>query len=223
MLIGPRSRLLFIGDSITDAGRARPVGELPHEKLGSGYVNQVAALVGAAYPDRQIRVMNVGSSGETVRQLKGRWQTDVIDLKPDWLVVMIGINDVWRQFDRPTHPEHAVPLEEYARTLEELVLAAKPLVKGLVLMTPFFIEPNQGDAMRARMDEYGRAVLALARKNGVIGVDVQAAFDATLKHVHSAQLAWDRIHPGPVGHMVIARAFLDAVGFVWSPVRRDRP
>jgi lysophospholipase L1-like esterase len=115
-----------------------------------------------------------------------------------------------------------VPIDEYARTLEELVLAIKPQVKGLVLMTPFFIEANPADAMRARMDEYGRAVLALARKIGAVGVDVQAAFDTTLKHLHSSQLAWDRIHPGPVGHMVIARAFLDAVGFVWSPVRRER-
>ena len=64
--------------------------------------------------------------------------------------------------------------------------------------------------------------LALAKKHGAIGVDTQAAFDRVLKHQHSSNLSWDRVHPNSIGHMVIARAFLDAVGFVWSPVRREK-
>jgi lysophospholipase L1-like esterase len=217
MLIASHTRLLFIGDSITDAGRARPVGEQPKDRLGNGFVHQVATLLGANYPQRQIRVINMGQSGDTVRMLKARWQSDALDLQPDWLVLMIGINDVWRQFDRPTHPECAVPLDEYVRILEDLVTSTKPRLRGLVLMTPFHIEPSTTEPMRRRMDEYGRAVLALAQRTGCIGVDVQAAFDRMLRHVHSSRLAWDRIHPDAVGHMVITRAFLDAIGFEWLP------
>jgi lysophospholipase L1-like esterase len=88
-----------------------------------------------------------------------------------------------------------------------------PTVQGLVLMTPFFIEPNPADAMRARMDAYGDAVKAIAAKYGAPLVDTQAAFGRILEHVHPAALAWDRVHPNHIGHMVLARAFLSAVGY----------
>jgi len=223
MLIAPKSKLLFIGDSITDAGRKRPVAEGLFDPLGNGYVAMANALLNAAYPDRPVRVVNTGCSGNTVRDLKARWQTDVLDLKPDWLSVMIGTNDVWRQFDMPLFPESSVQPEEYERQLDELVGTTKPLLKGLVVMTPFYLEPNPADAMRARMDQYGRIALAIAKKHGAIGVDTQAAFDRALKHQHSCNLSWDRVHPNSTGHMILARAFLDAVGFVWAPaVRRDK-
>ena len=92
-------KLVMIGDSITDVGRARPIGEgRADDALGRGYVMMVDALLGAVYPERLIRVINMGVSGNTTRDLKARWQTDVLDLKPDWLSIMIGANDVWRQY-----------------------------------------------------------------------------------------------------------------------------
>ncbi|MFM2090866.1 MAG: hypothetical protein RLZZ127_1355 [Planctomycetota bacterium] len=206
-------RLLCIGDSVTDCGRARPVGEAPHDRLGGGWVNQVHCLLQATHPERRIRVQNTGCSGNTVLNLADRWQTDVLDLKPDWLAVMIGINDVWRQFDRPHHGDGVAP-ELYERTLESLVTRT-PGLSGLVLMTPFFIEPLKADPMRARMDEYGSIVKAVAARHGARCVDVQAAFDRFLARNHSSVIAWDRVHPTPGGHMIIARAFLDAVGYRW--------
>lgn len=216
MLLQPGQKLVMIGDSITDCGRARPVGEGLGEATGKGYVALVDALLGSTYPGHRIRVANVGISGHTVRDLKARWQTDVLDLKPDWLSIMIGINDVWRQFDLPRQPDRGVPLEEYEATLDELCAKTKPVLKGLVLLTPFYIESNAADAMRARMDAYGTAVKKLAAKHGALCVDVQAAFNAVLKHEHSSALAWDRVHPGLTGHAVIARAFLQAVEYRWT-------
>jgi lysophospholipase L1-like esterase len=213
MKIAPHSKLLFIGDSITDCERARPVGEGLFGAIGKGYVSLVDGTLGAACPERNIRVVNMGISGNTVRDLKNRWQTDVINLKPDWLSIMIGINDVWRQFDLPKQTEIHVGPEEYEATLDELVAKTKPLVKGLVLMTPYYIEPNRQDGMRARMDEYGKLVKKTAKKHGVILVDTQAAYDKVLAHIYPATLAWDRVHPSVVGHMVLARTFLAGVGF----------
>ncbi len=92
----------------------------------------------------------------------------------------------------------------------------QPTVKGMVLMTPFYIEPNRQDAMRARMDQYGAVVRELAQSHNTLFVDTQAAFDAALAHYYPATLAWDRVHPTHIGHMVLARAFLNAVGFAWS-------
>jgi lysophospholipase L1-like esterase len=193
------------------------VGEGLFGAIGTGYVSYVDALLASGYPERAIRVVNMGSSGNTVLGLKARWQTDVIDLQPDWLSIMIGINDVWRQFDLPRQPECHVLLDTYAATLEALVAQTAPLVRGIVLMTPFFIEPNPADAMRARMGEYGAAVKAIARQFNLPCVDTQAAFDAVLAHTPSAAIAWDRVHPNHIGHMLLARAFLSAVEFAWSP------
>ena len=212
MKIAPHSKLLFIGDSITDCERARPVGEGLFGAVGKGYVALVEGLLGAIHPAHAIRVVNMGTSGHTAPDLKNRWQTDVLDLKPDWLVIMIGVNDVWRQFDLPRQTEIHVSPEVYARTLDELVARTLPTVKGLILMAPFYIEPNRADAMRRRMDEYGAIVKQTAARHGAHFVDTQAAFDGVLQHMHANAIAWDRVHPNITGHAIIARAFLGAIG-----------
>ena len=216
MKITKGSKLLFIGDSITDCGRSQPAGEGLFDALGKGYVAQVDALLGTVYAHLAIRVVNQGISGNNVLSLRDRWERDVLNHKPDWLSVMIGINDVWRQYDIPKQKEAHVLPDVYERTLADLVTRTKPLLKGLVLMTPFYIESNKKDAMRATMDKYGSIVKKVGAKHGAIVVDTQAAFDEVLKHYYAATLAWDRVHPSQTGHMVLARAFVNAVGFKWS-------
>ena len=129
---------------------------------------------------------------------------------------MIGINDVWRQFDSPLQTEIHVPLGEYGERLVQLVAATRPRLQGLVLMTPYFIEPNRDDPMRAQMDRYGAVVREIASAHDAVFVDTQAAFDHVLAQLHPMTLAWDRVHPTLAGHMVLARAFLNAVGFEWQ-------
>ena len=212
-----KTKLVMIGDSITDVGRARPIGEgRADDALGRGYVMMVDALLGAAYPERMIRVLNMGTSGNTTRDLKARWQTDVIDLRPDWVSIMIGANDVWRQYDSPKQTERHVLIDEYERNLVELVTTTKPVVKGLVLMTPFYLEPNRQDAMRATMDRYAAVVRRVAAAQGAVLVDTQAAFDKVLEVYYPATINWDRVHPNPTGSAVLARAFLSSVGFDWA-------
>ncbi len=69
--------------------------------------------------------------------------------------------------------------------------------------------------MRVAMDKYGSIVRKLAGKHDAIFVDTQAAFDGILAQLHPMSLAWDRIHPNHIGTMLIAKAFLDAIGFEW--------
>ncbi|MDX2227271.1 MAG: SGNH/GDSL hydrolase family protein [Verrucomicrobiae bacterium] len=211
MKIKDGSKVLFIGDSITDCERARPVGEGLFGAEGKSYVGLIHAHLGAVCPERKIRVVNMGSSGNTVVDLKARWKTDVLDLRPDWVTIMIGVNDVWRQHDLPLQTETHVHLKPYRETLAELVKLTQPKVRGIILMTPFYIEPLRADSMRHMMDLYGAAVESVARKYRTEFVDTQAAMDAVLKHCHSNFLAWDRVHPNPIGHMVLARAWLRAM------------
>ena len=216
MILEKGSKLLMIGDSVTDCGRLRPVGEGFGAALGSGYPLYVDGLLKAVYPERRIRVVNMGISGNTAMDLKKRWRTDVEELEPQYVSVMIGVNDVWRQFDMPLQPEWCVPLDDYAEILDDLTAKTKKFTKGIILMTPFFIEPNQDEPMRKRMDEYGRAVSEIAKKHGTAFVDTQAAFDGICAHFHSYMMANDRVHPNHAGHTVLTRAFLNGVGFDWA-------
>jgi len=216
MIIQPHSKLVMIGDSVTDCGRKRPIADGLHPALGDGYVAFVSSLLMAGYPDHRIQVVNMGIGGNTVRDLKNRWQTDALDLKPDWLSICIGINDVWRFFATPPRLEEHVPIDEYKETLEELVTQTRPKLKGLILMSPYYVEPDRSKPMRAMMDRYGTAVRQIAEKYQAIFVDTQAAFDAVLSHVPVPTLAPDQVHPTHIGHMVLAQAFLQAVGYDWD-------
>lgn len=212
MKIAPHNKLIFIGDSITDCERARPIGEGLFGAVGKSYVQLLEGFLGAIHPAHGIRIVNMGTSGHTVLDLKARWQTDVLDMKPDWLSIMIGVNDVWRQFDLPRQNEIHVLPKVYEKTLNDLAGKTRPKLKGLIMLAPFYLEPNRDDAMRARMDEYGAIVKKIAAKHRAIFIDTQAEFDAVLKHMHSNAIAWDRVHPNIIGHAVIARAFMNAIG-----------
>ena len=210
MLFTESTTLLFVGDSITDCGRDRESGGTD---LGAGYVAQVRALLDAHHPEAEVRYLNTGISGNRVTDLEARWNVDVLAHQPDWVSVMIGINDVWRQFDSPLVEQ--VSLQAYGEKLQGLVERTLPQVQGMIVMSPFFLETNVKEPMRQMMDRYGAAARAIAVSNELRFVDVQGAFNAWLVHNHALQLCADRVHPNAVGHNIIASAFLNAVGFEW--------
>lgn len=209
--------LLFTGDSITDCGRDRPVGV--KNGLGAGYVALVRALIGAFFPEREVGIMNTGISGNRVIDLEARWDSDVLAYKPDWVSVCIGINDVWRYFDSEYEIKDRVDEQRYETTYRRLIEQTLPKVKGMVLMTPFYLELNLEDPMRKKMDRYSAIVRKLASEYNCVFVDTQAAFDRYLQVQPTQRLCPDRVHPNQTGHMVIARAFLEAAGFDWSAAK----
>ena len=213
MKIKDGQTLLFIGDSITDGGRTYPVGL--HQGLGEGYVAFVSDLLIACHPQEHVRVLNFGVSGDRVTDLKARWQTDVLDLAPNWLSVMIGINDVWCQFDAALDPDR-VAIERYETVYRELLERTHQTLDGLVLMSPYVLDPDPDDPMRQQMDAYRCVVRDLSAEFGALYVDVQRAFDAYMSHRPAETLSNDRVHPNKTGHMIIATAFLRAIGLDWQ-------
>ena len=208
LVFRPGQRLVFIGDSITDAGRRQP-GTQPY---GNGYVHLARAFLVARYPALGLDITNQGIGGNTVRDLDQRWEQDVVALRPDWLSVKIGINDVWRTV-AGRHKE-AVPLEEYVATYERLLARARDATGArLILMEPYVIEADRADRFRALIDQYLPVVHRLAEQFGAILIRTQAAFDEALLAQPAAYWAEDRVHPNAPGHAVIARAWLRGVGY----------
>ncbi len=210
MLFEKGQKIVFARDSVTDDGRKRPVGEGLWGGLGNGFVRFVDTFLTVDCPDLMLRCVNMGNSGDTSRDLLARWNTDVTALDPDWVVLCIGFNDVWRQFDSPCQPDHAVTVEEYRKNLN--AIKDKTQAK-MIWMTPYYLEPNESDPMRRRMDEYGAVMKEEAAKRNILCIDLQQAFSEILRHRYPAFITWDRVHPGWVGSMIIARAFLKSVGF----------
>lgn len=210
MLLQPGDRLVMIGDSITEWGRPKPGAPDYATAFGHGYVALVAAHLRETVPALGVEVFNRGIGGHTVRDLAARWETDVLALRPQWLTVMIGINDVWRYFD-PARRAEAVPPDEYERTLDALLARARPSVRGLVLLTPFYVEPDRGEPMRRRMDEFGAIVARLAKRHGAHFIDTQAMMDGLMKQAAAEAIAHDRVHVGPAGHEALAKAVLTAL------------
>ncbi len=213
MIFKDLDRIVFAGDSVTDMGSTNPVGEGLFDNVGRGYVRVVENMLSACYPEIRVRVTNSGIGGNTSRDLKNRFDRDVVNLKPDWVSICIGINDVWRQFDSPAIPEHAVLPDEYERNVEEMILKVKDNVKGIFILTPYYIEPNREDFMRKRMDEYVAICYKLAEKHGCRLVDFQKMYEDYCKIRHSSYIAWDRVHPNQVGATLMAKEFLKQCDF----------
>lgn len=216
MIFESGERVVFIGDSVTEYGHGKPVGEGLFEGVGSGYVRTIENFINAFYPERTIRISNAGISGNNILDLKNRWDTDLLDLHPDWVSICIGINDVWRQFDSPALKEQHVNPEMFEKTYRELLDRTLPRVKGVILMTPYYIENQTGDIMRSRMDTYTEIVLKLAAEYRLRCVNLQTMFDRFLQYRHSSFLAWDRVHPSPAGCFLIGVEFLRNIGFDFS-------
>lgn len=216
MIFENNDRIVFAGDSVTDMGSANPVGEGLFENVGRGYVRILESMFAAYYPEVFLRVTNSGVSGNTSRDLLARFDRDVVELKPDWVSICIGINDVWRQFDSPAILDSHVLPDEYEKNLEEMILKVKDNVKGMFILSPYIIEANHEDMMRKRIDEYVEICKKLADKYNCVFVDFQKMYEDYCKTRHSSYIAWDRIHPNQVGSTLMAREFLKYCDFDYN-------
>ncbi len=218
MILHEGSRVVFVGDSVTDAGRDRTA--LPGGwGFGLGYVNHIHNLLTATYPDKSIMTINSGDSGDDIVRMADRWQQDVLDFQPHCISIMIGVNDVWRHFDGTLRqaPVHDVAM--YERTYDDLLTQASrkdPALEHIVVISPLMFEPNHDEPMRAMLETFAAASRRIADRHHAIFVNAQADVDLLMTRQHSCIVSPDRVHPNERGAMVIARSWLKAVGFDWN-------
>lgn len=216
MIFNNMDRIIFAGDSVTDMGSAQPVGEGLFDNVGRSYVRIIENMLAAYYPEINLRVTNSGTSGNTSRDLLERFERDVVSLKPDWVSICIGVNDVWRQFDCPAMPDTHVLPDEYEMNVEKMILSVKDSVKGIFILSPYYIEPNRTDMMRSRIDEYVAICRKLAEKYDCIFVDFQKMYEEYCQIRHSSFIAWDRVHPNQIGATLMAKEFLKYCDFDYN-------
>lgn len=206
------SRLLFQGDSITDMKWGRNQSDRNHY-LGHSYVYLIAARLGVDMPSAQLEIFNRGISGNTVGNLRKRWQNDAIDMKPDLLSILIGTNDV----GRGVQPE---PFESDYRYILDASRTANSKLR-LVLLDPFVLRSGQlkdekeYTARRNAIEKLGHVVAHLAKDYNAVHIKMQVIFDIAAASVSPEHWLWDGVHPLPQGHELIARNWLQEVSARW--------
>ena len=213
MIFENMDKIVFAGDSVTDMNSIQPVGEAFFDNLGVGYVRLIDSFLASTYPEINVRIINSGVSGNTSRDLLERFDRDVVEFNPDWVSICIGVNDVWRQFDSPAIPQNCVLPDEYEKNLETMILKVKDTTKGIFILSPYIMEPNSADKMRARINEYVAIAKKLSEKHNCIFVDFQKMYEDYFQIHHSSFIAWDRIHPNQRGSMLMAKEVLKHCDF----------
>jgi acyl-CoA thioesterase-1 len=202
-----QSRLVFIGDSITDCERLKT-----SDGLGNGYVRLIHDYLCAKNPSLAPAVTNVGISGNKVTDLAARWKRDVLNRSPDLLSIKIGINDVWHGFNG-----NGVPIEQFTATYRQLLQNLKqdhPACR-LVLCEPSVIWVSNEPRANQILLPYVLAVHTLAKE---FKADVVVRLHDAFLSARAARpdIDWtpDGVHPSSTGHMLIARTWLAGTGLL---------
>ena len=207
MKILQHDKVLFVGDSITDCMRRRPVGT--GGGLGLGYVAMFHAWVKLKRPDLALDVINMGVSGNTIRLMADRWQTDVLSFQPDVLFILIGVNDVWIRYGCEGDLASTSLAEEYLKLYDQLLCRTVSAVRQICLMTPYIIPNQTNAAMYQELLPYMQGVKALGRQFHLPVIDLQNVMEKLLSDgIEPELISLDGVHPNILGRMAITEAVL---------------
>jgi len=202
---------LFQGDSITDGNRGR--SKDPNHTMGHGYAFSIASRVGEAFAEKANMFYNRGISGNKVTDLEKRWQTDTLDLKPDVLSILVGINDTASVVSQ----QDIVTPEKYEAVYRSLLTQTRGQFPGciFVLCEPFILPVGRvkenwaayNEDIQKRQD----AVRRLSKEFNSVFVPFQKAMNDALSRAAADYWMWDGIHPTYSGHELLTREWLRQV------------
>lgn len=199
-------KILFQGDSVTDAGRDRSD---PHD-MGNGYPRFASAMIQDSFPDTEFEFIDLGISGNRTEHLVERMEADFIEIQPDIVSILIGVNDVWHHYAFEYVETTDEQFESNYRTLLE---GLKSRTTARILMIQPFLLETVDPAKQELCEE-------LARKQAIVKRLADEYADAYLpldEVLHSmteeepAYYAADGVHPTPDGACCIGEAYLGAI------------
>jgi lysophospholipase L1-like esterase len=204
-------KVLFQGDSITDAGRdkTREVHNTGFA-FGTGYAYLAASAILQKYAEQKPLIYNRGISGNKVFQLAERWQKDCLDLKPDILSILIGVNDYWHM----RNGQYNGTVEVYEKDFRQLLKTTQESIPDIkfVICQPFALTGTTAvdESWKAPLAGYQASAEKLCIEFNAIWVPFQKIFDEAL---HVAPATWwapDGVHPSMAGAYLMASAWLRA-------------
>lgn len=204
--------ILFQGDSITDAGRNREEKTANNTKaLGSGYTLLATSKLLFDHAGKNLQIYNRGISGNKVYQLAERWDADCLQLKPNVLSILIGVNDFWHLLNG----RYSGTIETYRNDFKALLDKTKeqlPSVK-LVIGEPFAVTGVKAvdDKWFPRFYEYQKAAREIADSYGAVFIPYQAVFDKAIKTAPGVYWTHDGVHPSLAGCQLMAQAWMETV------------
>lgn len=207
-------KIVFQGDSITDGNRYKAKEEEwdKNHQIGHSYVYIINGILGSKYPEKYLEFVNRGISGNRIIDIYGRVDNDIIDLKPDILSMLVGVNDLPSAFNCKTGTSSDKYNKLYRMMLDE-VKANNPKIK-LVLCEPFILPVNKAqrdyDTCTKLMAAYQEKVAQIAADYEAIFVPLQAEFNSLCKVREAEYWSWDGIHPTENGHGIIAEKWIAA-------------
>jgi len=211
-LVKPQDVVLFQGDSITDWGRRREAEAISNDQraMGSGYAWLAGVELLVNRPQDGLKVFNRGISGNKVFQLAERWQADCLDLKPNVLSILIGVNDFWHTLDGKYNGTAEIYERDY-RALLERTRQALPKVK-LVICEPFVLRCGVvNEKWFPQFDAYRAAAKRVAETFHAAFVPFQAIFDQGVKYAPAEHWTKDGVHPSDAGASLMAQTWLRTV------------
>jgi len=204
--------VLFQGDSITDAGRNKQQ-ELPNNarSFGMGYAMHIASWLLEEMPTKDMTIYNRGISGNKVYQLADRWEKDCLDLKPNVLSILIGVNDYWH-FRNGKYEGTPEIYENDFRNLLTRTKEALPDLK-LVICQPFILTGTRAvdESWVEPFSAYQASARKISNEFGAIWVPFQEAFDKAIEVADPSYWAADGVHPSMAGAQLMAKTWLEAI------------
>ncbi len=217
LLLKDQQLLVTMGNSITEMGEA-----------ADGYVSIMRKLLQTLYPEMTIYIVNVGISGNKVTDMSERFEQDVVQYRPQWVTISVGVNDVWHDFLRAQLQRsdlNGVPLPLFRQKLIAMVQRAQTAGIQVALFTTTIIKEDLSSAENRKLIDYNRTIRNVARDYKTLLVDMDQAFRQALQPYQKVGMAdrgiltYDGVHMLPAGNWLMAKTALVAFGV--PPARID--
>ncbi|MBQ7153533.1 MAG: SGNH/GDSL hydrolase family protein [Clostridia bacterium] len=199
-------KILFQGDSVTDAGRDRSD---PHN-MGNGYPKFASGMIEDAFPEETFEFLNLGISGARTENLVSVLESDFVEVQPDIVSILIGINDVWHFYSHGIETTDEQFEKNYRQVLE--TIRAKTRAK-ILMIEPFLVFADDKANMRPHLDRFIEIIRKLAREYADAYVPMDGIYAAScVNHGEKPSVySPDGVHPSEEGARVLAQAYLSAI------------